>query len=198
MKYFLKTLLVLAIACVLEFVVFNFSAFQSAFFSNNDNKVVLSQKDFTTVNWSEENGVLVSGVDPQLISKQLNTDVETVYIKGTTNVNVSISLFYKVDGQTDFTADQMVSMGETALKPGATLRIGKKIDSMRIDLGENAGLTLSDLEVCLNYVPYNFSIARIIAVLIIYWGSVGLFALQKSKGYEIHFGEKQKDDNNEA
>ena len=67
------------------------------------------------------------------------------------------------------------------------------ITDLRIDLGDEKGTILNDLSVIINPIEFRFSIAIVVAVLLIYVATRFLFYLQKSPNYGIEVYEYEKD-----
>lgn len=169
-------------AILLEIVVFNFSPLSSTVQHKQSYKY--SMDELTFVNWEEKDGVLVSGIDPMIIKNDLSIAAETVTIRLHAEPQPeNYDIFYTIDSNEQLSADRMLSL--TGMTGEDTIDIDKHIAAIRIDPGDEAGRKLYDISIIFNEVSWNISISRIIAMLVIWWGTKGLLKLQESPDYDI-------------
>ena len=93
----------------------------------------------------------------------------------------SITIFYTTGANEAFSADKMLIIDSPT--GDDTVQLDERISAIRVDPGEDAGITLHDATFIFNEVRWDISIARIVAMLVIYWGAKFLMSLQKTPDY---------------
>jgi hypothetical protein len=186
---------VLAVALVLELFVFNFSYFRGLLDNDIAHNLNYDIGDFEVINWDEDDGVLVSRFDPQLVLNGINTEIKDICITAKADADIPYAvLFYTDETYPVFTGDAMLTI------QGGNGNVFKadpdwKATDLRIDLGDDAGLRLTGLDVEINPLKINISISRIIAIFIIYYGAKFLFSLQRSPDYGLNVKQRSEGEN---
>lgn len=156
----------------------------------------LHLSDFETANWEHlEDGRLCSGEDPILVVAGVDAHIDKIEIDVIASRELPyIDIFYINKDHPQY--------GELYQRCGemegnhAEASIDDHVQDLRLDLGDDAGLTLYDLTVRINPVEIDISIARIAAIIFIYWSGAFLFSLQKAPDYGLDDEKKEK--NNET
>ena len=171
------------VAILVELLVFNFSAIMNQISGNE--VIFFSAKDFRYQNWQQqEDGSKVSLADPVLYIDGLSAKVKTLTIRANMDVlPSSYTIFYTTEPTEVFSAEKMIVV--EAKSDEVEISLGQRVCALLVDLGDEAGVVLRDISLTLNDVGWDFSAARVIAMLIVYWGTIGLMRLQKSADYGI-------------
>ncbi|WP_407306646.1 hypothetical protein [Desulfosporosinus sp. SB140] len=178
-------LIVLTVALLLEFGVFNFDFISAKVNPNKKYNLTYTMEKMQAVNWTKQDNTLVSRFDPNLIIPSINTMVNKVNITVDADKSISnVVLFYTNNKHINFSAESMITDNET-LVTTTTIDLNQQVKDLRIDLGDNPGLVLKKITVIINPIKFNFSISRIIAILLMYLATIGLSALQKGPDYKL-------------
>lgn len=183
-----RIVLVLFISILLELFIFNYTFFLNRFSYNVDNEnVVYSKNQIETINWKKNaNGTWESQLDPIIIINDINMDVRNITIKVDANKEIPyIDIFYKEKFIQKEDNNEVYKRYEGPFNSVETIRINDYIESIRIDLGDDQGLNINDIVFIFNDFSIKFSIARIIAINMIYWGALILFMAQTPPKYNI-------------
>lgn len=182
---FKKLIIVLVVALTLELGVFNFTNLSLLLNPNIEKNKKFTLADMEIVNWQSSDGKLISKADPILIIHNVNTEIRTVEVEAQLDKPLPrIAIFYTNDQNKNFNETTMKVYNENLI--GDTLlTLNAQVQDIRLDLGEDAGLVLSNLDVTINPARISFSISRVIAILLIYLSAVGLFALQRNPNYHL-------------
>lgn len=184
-----RFLLVIFFACIIEIGVINFTNILNLL-GNNSKNVVYDSNSMEKINWENNDGKLISNLDPNLIIKDVNTNVKKISIQVTSDKEIPyIDVFYTSNGEQVFNGDMLIR-DSTPTKSIANINIDKLVKDLRIDLGDEPGLAISDVKVIINPAKIDFSISRVIAMIIIYYSTMGLLSLQKNPYYKKEKGEK--------
>lgn len=183
-----RFIVVLLVSIFLECFIFNFKYVESKFHSSRMYNVEYEQEEMIKINWRENNGILISNPDPQLIIEDVNTYVEEIEIMYSISDSIdNILLFYTNEDIKEITGELLIvsPSGET----GKTIiSVKDYVGILRIDLGESENIMIQDIRVVINPVSFHFSISRLIACFLIYYIAKGLFALQRAPDYGISVG----------
>lgn len=170
-------------ALLLELIVFNFSAWTREL--RGYEPVFFPGDDLYYQNWEEYgDGSKISLQDPIIYVDELSIPADELIIR--TDYEIAPSnciVFYTTEPEESFNADKMIILGEVSQE--LKVPLGETICALRVDLGDEAGFALNDISFSFNEVNWDFSVSRIIAMLVIYWGTWGLSLLQKSPDYGI-------------
>ena len=179
-KRFAKTLMVLIASILIEVLVFNFPAVRNAL--SGEQESVYGFESLSFQNWREENGALVSEADPIIFKDNIGITASSFTVKLDTDPMPDMLLvFYTTGVNENFSADKML-----VIEPATgddTVQLDERISAIRVDPGETEGIVLKDVSFVFNEVGWDVSAARIIAMLIIYWGTKFLISLQKNPDY---------------
>ncbi len=184
-KLFIQFFIIIIIAFILELGIFNFKYFVSKFDTSKQYNLEYTLKDMAKVNWDiEADGKLISGSDANLVIENIDTYINTLCIEYIVNKKLSdVSIFYTNDKEIYFNGDNI----RTISSPDNYLDISlkKQIKDLRIDLSDEKGILLNDINVIINPVSLRISFSRIIAIVLIYYSFISLFALQRSPTFDI-------------
>lgn len=173
------------IAIIIEILFFNFSAVKTIITKPESTLLNMNQLKF--MNWDTANQGLVSCTDPMIYADGVDINAITFTIKMNINpLPESLTVFYTTDPVENFSAEKMISVSPVTGEN--TIQLNDYISAIRVDPGEDAGLLLSDVSFAFNEIDWNISMARIIAILVIYWGTKFLMYLQKTPDYGIAEG----------
>lgn len=184
MKYLKQGLLVLLLSVIVELLYFNFHSIVLRLDPGLISKsYTLSQMEY--VNWSRSGDILVSEQDPMLIIHDINCFIETVTIQFNTDKDLeSVTVFYTNDENTVFNGNAyFVATG--AINSQCGFEVNEHIRDLRIDLGDLKGTVLYDAKVLINDDTIDFSLSRVIAMVLIYFAAVFLFNIQKMPDYNL-------------
>lgn len=188
-KHLIKRIIIILVGSILlEIIVFNHNFLLNKLFYNMENiNIEYSGEQLGTINWERrEDGTLVSQLDPMIIINNINMDVKNITIKINTNKDIQyVDLFYKGKDNKNKDNGEIYKRYEGSVYKMKTLKINHYIENIRIDLGDEPGIILKSIVVIFNDFSMNFSIARIIAINMIYWGAVLLFMAQTPPKYKI-------------
>ena len=191
MKFSLKILLSVCAAVLLELAVFNFDVWQMRLSAEPQKNIVFSLGELTPVNWRTEGDTYVSESDPQLFIPTDPMYLYSVSVQYETEPQVTSCTFYysNPDGTVSLLNNTDI-LGEQTI-----FRLNKTIGPiLRIDLGEEPGIKLSDMRVVVNPTPQlHISISRIVAVVLIYTCGSLLFRIQKMPDYTRYIQKKEED-----
>lgn len=175
----------MAVAVLLELFYFNASYFYGKLRKERPYNITLSLADFETQNWEKTSQGMRSQPDPILIRSGLNMDVTEVEIAGQTNRPIPyVFVFYTDPAHPEFCEETMVS-AEAGNHSVFTARLPGQIRDIRVDLGDDPGLELYALSLCINPLRLEFSVARFTAMLVVCFGFWGLTRLQSSPEYSL-------------
>lgn len=181
-----KIILALIISCCIELFVINFSNVVNVLDTTTEKNKVFTLDDMSLVNWNEENGYIISENDPNFIIKNVNTDIKKIKISANVNrVIPYIDIFYTNQEEEEYNGDLLIKYSNE-IEKNVEIDINQYVKDLRIDLGDEEGMILEDIEVVINPIKVNISISRIIAMFLIYLSFVGLFYLQKNPDYNIN------------
>ena len=169
------------LACVLiEVIIFNFPAVRNTL--SGREKVSYGMERLSFQNWHEQDGRLVSESDPMILKDNLGVKATSFTVKlNAEPMPDSLLIFYTTGVNENFSADKML-----VIEPATgddTVQLDERISAIRVDPGETEGIVLKDVSFVFNEVGWDISAARIIAMLIIYWGTKFLMSLQKNPDY---------------
>lgn len=181
----IQLLLALIIGIILEIFVFNYSYVKSRIDASKVYNEIYTLDDMLTLNWDIGEKQLVSKTDPQLILESLNTVIDEIIIKYQVEGTVSdLVIFYTEAENQNFSEERMIQKLEPNNGENEVM-IGKYVKNIRFDLGDASGVVLNGLEVIVNPIEFDFSVSRVVAVVLIFFITQKLFALQDPVDYEI-------------
>lgn len=131
--------------------------------------------------------------DPMIYIERLQVPVDTITITtDLTPLPSEYTLFYTTEAGEGFNAEKMLTLAPVTGKDRFDL--GLWVESIRIDPGEEAGTALHEFTLLLNDARWHISVSRIVAMLVIWWGTAGLMALQRPADYGIRQKEGMNDE----
>ncbi|MBM6974895.1 hypothetical protein [Intestinimonas butyriciproducens] len=190
-----RIILSVLFSVMIEIILFNFSALEA--YLDKVTPLVLSIDQFTYLNWEETNGQMVSLPDPIIYVEGIEVRIDTMVLElDAQPMPQTCTIFYTVRDEDSFSADYMFTapVDEQTGQAQISFPATDTVYDLRIDVGEEAGTYLNNISVHINEYDWDVSPARIIAMLVIYWGATGLMKLQKSPDYglvEFQKGEDQ-------
>lgn len=180
---------IIIFAVVLELLVFNFYAMNMLLSPNLEIDRTYNLSVMDKINWETDGNRFISNPDPILIISNVDTIVKKVKITVLADRPIdNVVLFYTNNQSPNFSEDTLIVDSEQLVK-STSFTLNEKVNAVRIDLGDEAGLTLNDITVVINPFEFHFSYSRVIAILLMYLTIVGLSALQKVPSYQIEAGE---------
>lgn len=183
-----KIIFVIIFAVAVELLIFNFN-YVLASLTPQSNNLRYSLDQIQTINWQRNGDTLVSEYDPILIIPNLNMKVRTIRIIVEASKPIrNVVVFYNNDQFPVFSEKTLISNTEPLVK-STTITLNQRVNDVRIDLGDEAGLTIKDITVIINPIDFDFSFSRIIAIILMYLSIIGLSVLQKAPAYQLEAGE---------
>lgn len=182
MKLVKNILICIFVWIVLEVVVFNQHQVRMFLDNKIEKNIEISKDNISLINWKQEENKIISELDPMIVLEDLNMYVDNLEILvDMPKDTVKSTIFYmNVTGE-QFSEDKMLTYEITNGKN--ILNINQYVSALRIDIGEEEGREIGNFTIVLNSCNIQFSIARMIAIIIIYLSAVGLFKLQGSPNY---------------
>lgn len=184
-----RVLISVAAAILLEVLVFNFQTCCQSI--RGAPQLTLETAQLTLQNWDKsETGEYTSLPDPMIYVEGLSMQVETIRIKTDMEpLPAQYTLFYTTEESEGFSGEKMLFL--EPVTGDDQFELDMQVAAVRIDPGEEAGTVLHKITFVLNEAHWDISASRIVAMLVIWWGTAGLMALQKPVDYGI--GRKQGD-----
>ena len=184
-KNIIRFFIVLLLSAVIEIVVFQGANILKQYKYGDTANQVYHLDAFEVYNWEEQpDGSWLSLHDPMLFLELENRNVDVLRLQTEVLRNIPyVDIFYINDQFANY--GDVYQSCETTSDDSIVIAIGDQVDTLRIDLGDDAGISLNELTVTINPVSVGFSVSRVIAMLVIYWGTFGLSLLQKSPDYGI-------------
>lgn len=177
-KKIFEFVVLLLVWIVLEFGVFNFDTTKARFIYTDQVHIDFGQEEMTKINWTENGEILVSEQDPQLIFEDLNQYIGQIEISYESSAAINdIAVFYTTDEEPVF-SDRLFVQSLEVGQNGATLNINSYVKDLRVDLGDTAGVSFKNIHFAIMPLPFQISIARLVAILFIFYMSKILFAIQ--------------------
>ena len=190
LKIILKLLLSCLIAVVIEMGYFNFDVIQSQM--RDDQSLVLGEQDLQYKNWDDMQNMHISLSDPMIYADKLDILAYKINFEFDAEPEVEQCTFFYTNMTNEaFSAEKMMIVPVNDGKVNILLENGQMLSAIRIDLGEDAGTILHHIEVRINDISWHISVSRIIAMLAVYWGTLGLMRLQHSPDYGVGNGKKE-------
>ncbi len=178
-KQIIRFLIVSVISLMLEIFYFNFDAIYDQVNQSIQHDISYQLADMELQNYGKD---LTSDADPMLCLYGVNMYVKDILVHVETNGATTGTLFYTTQAGERFSTENMIVIDNLAgTEPYA---LNKFIYSLRVDPGEDAGISLYSAEIILNPAKaLDFSFARILAVFVVYYGFTALFSFQKMPKY---------------
>ncbi len=147
--------------------------------------------DFAVANWTQTAVGYISEPDPILAIDGVDCQIDDIHIQTQTAPALPyVEVFY--------INEQMPQYGNVILHEEVTdgevvVSINDFVQSLRLDLGDDAGTELTELTVTINPVQVVFYPYVEVAIIVIVVAMKGLFSLQKSPDYGLNnIAEKKK------
>jgi len=142
-----------------------------------------NESELWFVNWEQADNRYISLSDSQIIWLDTDRHVRSFRVEYYPPSQASgIEFFYTNDLNPFFSAETLVSVPEIA-EGSFTVITNMHMNDLRVDLVEEAGFVLERVSITLNPADLDFSVSRIVAVIIIYLGIKLLFGIQKIPAY---------------
>lgn len=181
----MKFSVIIIISILLEVGFFNFSNIALTLDKSLDKNISYSLNEMEAINWKKDDKRLVSELDPMLIINNLNKYIRNIkIIVDASSPIMSTTIFYTNKENEVFNGHALI-LYNNQLIDTATIEVNKDVRDLRIDLGDLDGLELKSIKVIINFVQFNFSVSRVVAMVLIYMCGYALSALQKSPDYEV-------------
>lgn len=183
-KLIFKSIVIILISMIIEVGFFNFNYIKEIIKDTPDSNIKYDLKNVKLENWDKSGETITSKADPMIIITDVNKDIKTIKIQCKTNKPIPyIDFFYTNTERAEFNGDMLLRIDN--VKGNINVYdINQSAKDIRLDLGDNAGLVLTDFALTINPVDFNISISRVTAIVLIYLISSGLFSLQRSPNYE--------------
>lgn len=179
-KWLLKLIKSIAIICLIEVLFLNFSAVKSKIMGREVEEYPFDELAFQ--NWNTDGDVLISAPDPIIYKDKIAVHADTFTVKlDTEPMPQVITIFYTTGVNEVFSGEKMIVIDPAT--GNDTVSLDARINAIRVDPGEAEGVILHDVSFIFNEVQWDISIARIIAMLTIYWGLKFLMTLQGTPDY---------------
>jgi len=183
-KYIIRFMSVLIISLLIEIFIFNFSFI----FNKVINKVdttVYSKDILKLINWNEKDGKLISSFDPMIVFEGLNQNIKNIKIDIVSDYTIPyVEIFYTNENNPVLNGDLKV-YSDVEFNDKTKIDLSEFVKDIRIDLGDAEGVVLEDIIITFNDFDLNLSISRILAINLIYWIGVILFAMQRPPKYDM-------------
>lgn len=181
MNIFKKIAVPMLAAVLIEVVFFNFVSLFGLF--KGVEPIEFTADDLSFVNWTEVDNGFVSQSDPMIILENLSimADTFTICLKGEPQPG-SYTIFY-TEGAEKFSEKNMIITSNMTGKD--TFPLGRRITAIRVDPGEEAGLMLHNVTFIFNNPCWDISLSRIVAMLMVWWGTKFLMSLQRAPDYGV-------------
>ena len=178
-----RIVIILISALLLELFYFNADYFYKMLRRERSYNVVFSLNNLEMLNWERTPEGMCSQPDPILFRQGINMDVTMVEIVARADRTIPyVFVFYTNANYPEFCEQTMVLAGDKG-EGKFVAQLPGQIQDIRVDLGDDPGLRLYDLTICLNPLRFRFSVARFVAMLVICFGFWGLTRLQSSPEY---------------
>lgn len=186
-KKIIKYSTVLLVAIIIELAFFDFADI-SNIISNNKMQIhdkTLFIADAQLINWDVGEEIYISKNDPIILFEGINNKINNFKIKVDSKQKLeNITVFY-TKNKSGLAGEPYQLSPVKLINNEGNIKIDDYIYSLRIDLSENEGLKIGDFSIILNPTKLDFSISRVVAMLVIYFSTGALFRLHKSPEYGI-------------
>lgn len=183
-------------AVLIEVALFNFAPLVSLF--KGTKPMEFSAGDLSFMNWTETEDGWISQADPMIMLENLSVMADTFTIRLTAQPQPDSYTIFYTEGVETFSEKNMIIT--TDMTGNDTFPLGQRISAIRVDPGEEAGIVLQDVTFIFNNPSWDISISRIVAMLVIWWGTKFLMSLQKAPDYGLKVDDedakKRKEDSN--
>lgn len=186
MKYknMCTAIVVIIFSILLEVFCFNYGAIYSKI--GNLQSVTYNMDDTQLYNWERNDTGIVSNLDPNIIVQDIDSYIKNIAIIVETDQTIPyVEFFYTIENKNEELIPEHKIIDTEAFNKIKVINVDKKVNSIRIDLGDEAGLELKDFKLITNYFVFKINIWRIIFINIVFWGLKLLFALQKPPKYNV-------------
>lgn len=190
-KFIYNFIVILSLAIIMEIFIFNFNNIKDMSDKSIKKNIVLSIKDSKLINWEKTDEKYISQFDPMVVYNDVNLYIKKIEINSNMNKIVPyIDLFYTSENKHEFNGNMLIRISDIKQTKNIVY-IDQNIKDIRLDLGDDAGLILTDFYLIINPVKLDINISRIIAIIFIYFIGFGLFLLQKSPNYDILLNQEE-------
>lgn len=177
-------IIVLIFSILLEVFYFNFNVFY--FKLSKLKTTTYNIENSQLYNWSKNGNGIISNEDPNIIIENIDCKLNNIAIIVETDQMIPyVEVFYTIENKDEPLIPEHKITDNGKFDKIKIINIGKKVNSIRIDLGDEAGLELNDFKIITNYSAFKINIWRIVFINIIFWGLKSLFALQRPPKYNI-------------
>lgn len=184
-KYLFSFIFILFLSIIIEFCVFNFINISEILDNSLKKNIAFSLEDAKLSNWEKNNTEYISEFDPMIVYNNIDMYIKKIEIKTSMNKKVPyIDIFYTNKNEPEFNGKMLLKINEVNQDTNVLI-VNQYAKDIRIDIGDEAGVSLSDFSIIINPTKINFKLSRVVAIVLIYYMSVGLFSLQKSPDYDI-------------
>ena len=174
-----RLIFVIFFACIIELGVINFTNI-IGLLSNENNNIVYDMSSIETNNYDVDDEGIVSKFDPMIIIKDINSNVKKFKIELNSNEEIPyIDIFYTNNDLPVFN-EQLIVHYTNPVHNIAYIKLNKYVKDLRVDLGDNAGVRINNIKIIINPYKVDFSISRVIAMIMIYYTANTLLKLQKN------------------
>jgi hypothetical protein len=150
-------------------------------FSGIPTNCIFHLSDFEQFGWSRVNNTLVSNGGQNLILRNVDKIVRSITVQSDIKpVPSYVLLFYTTEAGEAFSNSKSILIDE---KEALTTNIA--VHDLRLDLGNETGLSLSKLTLVINQCIFKISLSRVIAIILIFYISRFLYSLQNTPAYKL-------------
>lgn len=179
MKIFKKIVLPILISVLIEVLVFNFAPLLSMI--KNEEPVEFTADELTFVNWEESNNGRLSQTDASIFIENISVNADTLTVHMTAHPQPGSYKLFLAKGGEYFSAENMLVTSN--MTGDDSFQLERNISAVCVNLGENVGVELEDISFVFSNSSVEVSLSRIVAMLVIWWGTKFLMSMQKAPDY---------------
>ena len=173
----------LASGSILQLFFLNLDYWAYKLDQNSIYNVEFTLTDMEVANWDRDGQRLTSRVDPIIVLPNVQCQIDRLRIQFRTEPEIPyLELFYINEVYPNYGE---IIIHESLSGNDIIVEIGDYVQDLRIDLGDDAGITLYDLVITINPIKIQFFPATLVAIVVLYFCSKFLFYLQKSPNYDL-------------
>ena len=179
-KHTIEIIITILAAILLEVLFFNFSALRNTV--DGLEEIVYHKEQLLFSNWDKTGDYPVSLQNPIIYIEDINIQAASFTLKLDINpIPQTINVYYTSEPNEALSTDKMLTIESAS--GNDTIQLDTKTTGIYVYPGVEAGRVLYDVSFVFNEGNWNISIARIVAMLVIYWGTKFLMSLQKTPDY---------------
>ena len=187
LKKIIKYSTVVLVAVIIELLFFDFTNILNIIsnYKLQMHEKTLFIEDAQLINWDVDEGIYVSKDDPIILFEGINSKINNFKIRVNSKQKFENIIVFYTKNNSGLAGEQYQISPVTLSNNEGDVKIDDDIYSLRIDLSENKGIKIRNFCIVLNPTKLDFSISRVLAMLVIYFLTGALFRLHKSPEYGI-------------